>query len=93
MGIIFLLSSSGNHGTAANPAVVIGAAALVITLVARWLGRSVRRHQTRRVHLTHQQQATRDDAGADIVRACLVLAVLCPVVFVTLYEVFHAGTG
>jgi len=93
MGIVFLLSSSGNHGTAPNPAIAVGAAALAIVLVARWLGRSVRRHQIRRVRLTHQQQAARDDAGADIVRACLVLAVLCPVVFVTLYEVFHAGAG
>ncbi|MFG2038078.1 hypothetical protein [Dactylosporangium sp. NPDC048998] len=94
MVILFSSSSPVNHETGANSAALLITVAFVVVLVIGRVGRSLNGYRNPApAPMTHHQREVRRDSLHNLVRGWLLLAVLVPVMFVTLYEMIHAGSG
>jgi ABC-type Fe3+ transport system permease subunit len=94
MPIVFSSGSSVNDGSAANATALLLAVVFALVLVVGWLGRSLNGYRNPHPAPTaHSRRAVRRESLHDVVRGWLLLAVLCPVMFVALYHLIHAGSG
>ncbi|WP_433211160.1 hypothetical protein ACQP00_49955 [Dactylosporangium sp. CS-047395] len=66
---------------------------VTFAVVVGWLGRSVNTYRHPEATPTPYHREVKREARDNVVRGWLWVAVLCPVMFVTLYTVIHSGAG